>query len=139
MVHKLMSLGVALTIVHDLAKDNALSEEDAHFNDQSEEYSRQQLALDVVEDFITNVCAEENGEMFICHKCKGMIEEEDVLWVDPETTLATAGDRGKPFHAGCAPEQEIVICVICGGEIEDIDQLHVMASGQFCHKSCIEQ
>lgn len=137
MAKDFMEFGKALELVLELARENALEEQDIEFDAMQEVYDRQQVALSVVEDFITNFLAEENGSVFLCHKCKGMVEEEDVLWVDPETTLATMGERGRPYHAGCAPEQKQMICVICGGEIEDIDHLYIMSSGQFCHNSCV--
>lgn len=43
---------------------------------------------------------------FRCYECKEWVNEEDTVWVNPQTGEATTGEDGKPFHVECAPEQE---------------------------------
>lgn len=57
-----MTLGEALELVHELAKENALSKAEARENDLCSEYDRQQEALDMVEDFIVNEFGKEDEE-----------------------------------------------------------------------------
>ena len=40
-----------------------------------------------------------------CHECGEDIEEDEVVWVDPDTGEATTGDSGRAYHVECAPEE----------------------------------
>ena len=41
-----------------------------------------------------------------CAECGEWVDQENVVWVNPATGEASTGDAGRPFHEGCAPEEE---------------------------------
>ncbi len=45
-------------------------------------------------------------EEWKCAACGKWIDSEDEVWINPETTEATTGDQGAPFHVDCAPEED---------------------------------
>jgi hypothetical protein len=47
------------------------------------------------------------GHGLFCAECRAPVNDDDAVWVDPETKAATTGESGKPFHVGCAPEQHV--------------------------------
>ena len=32
--------------------------------------------------------------------------QDDAVWVDPHTGVATTGDAGRPYHVSCAPPEK---------------------------------
>lgn len=44
--------------------------------------------------------------MIRCNLCGNVVIEEERVWVDPITGRATTGDKGRPFHVECAPEEK---------------------------------
>ena len=41
-----------------------------------------------------------------CYECGLWVDQDDAVWIDPKTGIATTGDEGKPYHIDCAPEEE---------------------------------
>jgi hypothetical protein len=40
-----------------------------------------------------------------CTRCGGLVDEDEAVWIDPQTAIATCGDSGAPYHVECAPEE----------------------------------
>ena len=46
----------------------------------------------------------DDGAVYTCRECREDVTEDEVLWIDPETSVATT-ETGVPFHVECAPEE----------------------------------
>lgn len=60
-----------------------------------------------------------------CVWCGKALDEEDAVWVDPDTGDATTGDAGKPYHVACAPAQAL------DTGPETCESCHASVSGNF--------
>lgn len=40
-----------------------------------------------------------------CAECKGDVDPEDTVWINPSTGEASTGEGAKAYHVRCAPEQ----------------------------------
>jgi hypothetical protein len=60
------------------------------------DYSRQ--TMDELNQYI---CMTE----YRCFVCKKWVDEEDIVWIDPQTLKITTKDMGKPYHIKCTPNQ----------------------------------
>jgi len=41
-----------------------------------------------------------------CQECGDEVGQDDAVWVDPHTGVATTGDAGRPYHVSCAPPEK---------------------------------
>lgn len=73
---------------------------------------------------------------FCCVECGKAITDEESVWIDPRSTLATM--HGKRYCVGCAPASKPCVCVKCGGLIEDYDDLMYTTTGSL-HVNCVRE
>lgn len=63
-------------------------------------------AFQLADEYLKGPQAEEVQPKLSCFLCANPIDEQEAVWVDPDTGEATTGDSGKPYHVACAPAQE---------------------------------
>ena len=49
--------------------------------------------------------AERKPVMLTCYRCENPVPEDDAVFVNPYTGVATTGPLGEPYHTRCAPPE----------------------------------
>lgn len=63
-------------------------------------------AFQLADEYLKGPQEEQAQVKLSCFLCAQAVEEQDAVWVDPDTGEATTGEKGRPYHVACAPAQE---------------------------------